>query len=256
MVTAGTDNWNAGLYDRAHAFVYHAATDLVDLLAPQPGERVLDLGCGTGPLTQRIATAGAVVIGIDASPAMIDAARVAFPKLDFEVADARTYRCETPMDAVFSNATLHWVRPPAEAVETVWLALRPGGRLVAEFGGQGNVLAVRNAIGAALREMGIDPTGLNPWYFPSPGEYATLLEARGFEVSQISLFPRFTKLEGSDGLRNWVSMFGATLLKMIPDDRRDAFLARVEELARPALFRDGTWHADYRRLRVVAVRPA
>ncbi|HEV7300268.1 MAG TPA: methyltransferase domain-containing protein [Tepidisphaeraceae bacterium] len=244
------------MYNRAHAFVYQAAADLVDLLAPQPGEMILDLGCGTGPLASRVAGAGATVLGIDSSPAMIEAARAGFPKLDFRVADARSFRTDTPLDAVFSNATLHWVRPPAEAVETIWLALKPGGRFVAEFGAQRNVLAVRTAMEAALREMRIDPTGLSPWYFPSPGEYATLLEAQGFEVGQIASFPRFTKLEGADGLRNWIRMFASAYLTAVPEGQRDAFLSRAEDLARPTLFRDDMWHADYRRLRVAAVRPS
>jgi trans-aconitate methyltransferase len=250
------DSWNPGLYDRAHAFVYGAVGDLVDLLAPTAGERVLDLGCGTGHLTNRLVASGARVVGVDSSRAMVAAAKEGYPGLEIEVGDARTYRSTELFDAVFSNATLHWVRPPADAVATVWHALKPGGRFVAEFGGKGNVAGVRAAVEAVLRLAGVDPTGVAPWFFPSVGEYASLLETQGFTVRQAFLFPRPTPLEGPDGLRNWVTMFGSTYLAAVPEKDRDAFFQKVEDIARPTLFRDGVWYADYQRIRVLAERPS
>ena len=151
-----TDQWDAKLYDGRHAFVHQLAAGVVDLLAPQPGERVLDLGCGTGALTQQIADAGADVFGIDASPAMVAKATAAYPGLSFAVADATTMVFDQPFDAVFSNAVLHWVRPPAAAVARMFAALRPGGRLVLEMGGRGNVATVLAAAAAAGRDVGLD----------------------------------------------------------------------------------------------------
>jgi trans-aconitate methyltransferase len=127
--------WDADLYQSSHAFVWQQAADLIDLLDPKRGERVLDLGCGTGQLTARIRERGADVIGIDRSEAMVDQARQNFPDLQFEQDNATTFTLNWPVDAVFSNATLHWVKPPEAAVARVWAALKPGGRFVAEFGG-------------------------------------------------------------------------------------------------------------------------
>jgi SAM-dependent methyltransferase len=155
---------------------------------------------------------------------------------------------------VFSNATLHWVKPPEAAAERVWHALRPGGRFVAEFGGKGNVAGIMDALRVGLRVVArVDFDVLNRWYYPSIAEYAALLERQGFSVTFATLFERPTPLEGgADGLRTWLRMFGASLLDRIDVVKRDAVLACVEEHARPALFDNGTWSADYVRLRVVA----
>ena len=250
--------WDPELYQSAHAFVWQRAADLVDLLDPKPGERVLDLGSGTGQLAAVIAQRGAQVLGIDRSPEMIEQARRNAPGLRFEVDDATTFTVDAPFDAVFSNATLHWVKPPEAAVARVWAALRPGGRFVAEFGGRRNVERIAAAVRHALAEVaGVQFDRVNPWYFPSVAEYATVLEAQGFEVTFMALFERPTPMEaGGEGLRNWVRMFGASLLPHVDSTRHDAFLAAVEDHARPTLFRDGTWTADYVRLRVAARRPA
>jgi trans-aconitate 2-methyltransferase len=254
MPDSSTCSWDAGLYDRAHSFVYTAAADLVEVLDPREGERILDIGCGTGQLTGKIATGGAEVLGIDSSPEMVAAARQAFPRLAFEVADVRSYRTAEPFDAVFSNATLHWVRPPADAAASVVSALKPGGRFIAEFGGKGNIQILRGAMESAFRTLGIDPTGISPWYFPSIGEYAALLESHGMDVQQAITFPRFTPLDGPAGLRNWITMFGGAYMHPLPADRHEQFFELVESVARPTLFRDQLWHADYHRLRVVAVK--
>lgn len=246
--------WDPKLYDRAHSFVYDAAADLVEVLGPREGERILDVGCGTGHLTAKLAVGGASVLAIDSSETMVAAAREAFPKVKFEVADIRTFRDAEPFDAVFSNATLHWVRPPADAVASIHNVLKPRGRFVAEFGGKGNVAAIRAAMESALRTMGIDPTGLSPWYFPSVGEYASLLEAHGFHVQHISTFPRVNLLDGPSGLRNWITMFGGTYVAALNDVQRERFFSLTEDAARPQLFYDDAWHADYYRLRVAANR--
>jgi trans-aconitate methyltransferase len=245
--------WDPDLYDNKHAFVWQHGASLVELLAVKPGERVLDLGCGTGHLTAAIADAGAEVIGLDHSEQMLAQARSAYPQRTFLLGDARDFHFAEPFDAVFSNAALHWVRPPEKVVRCVAGALKPGGRFVAELGGRGNVEAIVLAMRAAAGKMGLAVQEM-PWYFPGVAEYATLLESAGLEVRFATLFDRPTPLTGPDGLQGWVRMFAAALLGAIEAQRRDEFLGRVEEEARPELFRDGVWFADYRRLRVVAVR--
>jgi len=243
--------WNPALYDGKHSFVWKYGASLLELLAPQPGERILDLGCGTGHLTAQIAEAGAEVIGIDAAPAMIEEARRAYPSLRFEIMDARDFTFPEPFDAVFSNAVLHWVKQPAEVIDCLRRALKPGGRFVAEFGGRGNVKQIATALESAFLELGCGSFEL-PWYYPGIAEYAGLLEQSGFEVTHAILFDRPTPLEGEEGLRHWIEMFGGAILSRVPEDRRDLFFKKVEEQARPTLYREGTWSADYRRLRIVA----
>jgi len=233
-------DWNPALYQKSHAFVWQYGRDLLDLLAPAGDERILDAGCGTGQLTAEIARSGAAVTGIDASAAMIGQARANYPELQFEVQDVRMLPYREELDAVFSNAALHWVHEARAAAASIARALKPGGRFVAEFGGKGNVQAILNAADAG-----------NPWYFPSIAAYAAVLESSGLEVVYAALFDRPTKLDGPDGMRKWFEMFGAALL---PAEGREEFLTRVEQRAAPELRRGGVWYADYRRLRVQARR--
>ncbi|MGB7156776.1 MAG: methyltransferase domain-containing protein [Tepidisphaeraceae bacterium] len=248
--------WDAKFYETKHAVVWKAAADLIDQLAPQLDERILDLGCGTGQLAAKITSRGAHVIGIDRSPEMIAQAQENFPGLWFEVGDATTFRTTHPFDAIFSNATLHWIKRPTDTIARVWDALRPGGRFVAEMGGKGNVGRIIAAAQAALVSQGrLLFTDDSPWFFPSVAEYATLLEDRGFEVSLIQLFDRPTKLEGDTGLRDWITGFATHFVEGLDERQCDAFFARLEEILRPTLFQNGAWMADYRRLRFVAIKP-
>jgi trans-aconitate methyltransferase len=248
--------WNANLYDAKHAFVWKYGADLVPLLAPQSGERILDIGCGTGHLTAQIAESGARLVGVDRSPEMVNAARMAYPHLQFEVADARDLRFHEEFDAVFSNATLHWIREPEVVIRNVRDALPPGGRFVAEFGGKGNIRKMQGAFDQALLELNTATQGkIDPWYYPSVSEYSMLLERNGFEVRFITLFDRPTPLsDGQSGLRNWITMFGSDYYAKVAPESRESFLQRVEALLRPELFRDGQWWADYRRLRLAAAK--
>ncbi len=245
--------WDADLYDRSHSFVWKHGAALLELLAARPGERILDLGCGTGHLAAQIAATGAEVCGIDSSPAMIEQARQAYPALRFEIGDARAFTFPQPFDAVFSNAALHWVKPPEPVIACIHQTLKPGGRFVAEFGGKGNVQTIALALETAARAVGVEPLA-SPWYFPSLAEYANLLEAGGLEVTLAVLFDRPTALEGEHGMRRWVEMFATQQLSAIPEGRREDFLRTVEERVRPTLWHKGTWYADYRRLCVVARR--
>lgn len=246
--------WDAALYDDKHAFVWELGKGVLELLAPKQGERILDIGCGTGHLTAEIAAKGAEVVGIDSSAEMIGEARKKFPQLNFEVMDAREIRLDQKFDAVFSNAALHWIKELERVILGVARILKSGGRFVAEFGGKGNVEGLTGALRRACGKLGLAFTeGMSPWYFPSIGEYSALLEKYGLEVQQAVLFDRPTPLEDGDrGLRTWMEMFGGAILKHVAEETRELLLREVEREAQAALFRDGRWVVDYRRLRVVA----
>ena len=227
--------WDAGLYESSSQFVWKFGGDVVSLLKPQPGERILDVGCGTGHLTADIAAAGALTFGIDSSPAMIAQARQNFPKLQFQLVDAAEFQSEAVYDAVFSNAALHWMLEPDRVAAAVARALKPGGRFVGEMGGKGNISAIDGAIRTNIRN-----------YYPSVSEYSVVLESNGFEVTFMTLFDRPTRLEGGEkGLRDWLQTFRGDNTRPVKE---------VEAELRPRLFHDGRWVADYRRLRFIALR--
>jgi trans-aconitate methyltransferase len=246
--------WDPALYDTKHAFVWQYGASLLELLAPKRGERILDLGCGTGHLTAQLAERGALVVGIDSDAAMIEQARRTYPQLCFEQQNARDFHFDKPFDAVFSNAVLHWVHEPERVIICVRRALKPAGRFVAEFGGKGNVRRIATALVHVAESLGCGTPKL-PWYYPSIPDYTTLLERHGLEVTFATLFDRPTPLDGERGLRNWVVMFAREVLRQLPPERQEAYLQRLEEELRPALYHDGRWHADYRRLRIVAQVP-
>lgn len=248
--------WDAALYDSKHSFVWKYGASLIDVLAPQPGERILDLGCGTGHLTAQIAAAGAEVIGIDNAPGMIESARASYPHLRFELADAVDFAFAEPFDAVFSNAAIHWMQHPERVAACIARALKPGGRFVVEFGGRGNVKAFIDAGYAAVEAAGYPSRReTHVWFFPNIGEYATLLERQGLEVTSALLFDRPTPLEGGEeGLRLWMKMFGGAFLAGLSVEHQDEVIRRTEVLLRPTQYREGTWIAPYRRLRIVAYK--
>lgn len=236
-------NWDAARYQNQHNYVWQYGADLIGLLEPVRGERILDLGCGTGQLTAEIAKTGAGVMGLDRSAEMIAEARRQFPEIPFAVGDGSDFMLDAPVDAVFSNAALHWMKPPEAVAACVARCLKPGGRLVAELGGKGNVQSVIDAARAVLGDVS------SPWYFPSIGEYSSLLERHGMEVSFAVLFDRPTDLKPEGGMADWLRMFAGPFFA-----GNEEKLAAAVELLRPRLFRDGAWRVDYRRLRVVARR--
>ena len=247
--------WDPDTYDDAHSFVYEYGQDVLAALGPREGERILDLGCGTGHLTGQIAAAGANSVGLDRSRAMLETAREEHPGCQFVRADARQFAFGRRFDAVLSNAALHWIEADEQddVLSSVGAALSPGGRFVLELGGRGNVRTIVEAVEAELEMRGYRSP--NPWYFPALGEYAARLERHGFEVRRATLFDRPTELEGGPGgLATWLDMFGDGLLAPVEETNRDDIVSAVERRLRPALFDDGTWTADYRRLRIEVVR--
>jgi trans-aconitate methyltransferase len=247
-------SWDATRYDDAFAFVPALGAGVLDLLDPQPAERVLDLGCGSGELTAQIAERGARVTGVDSSVEMVAKARERFPDLDVRLADGEHLVVDEPFDAVFSNAALHWMTRPDEVLSGVCAALRPGGRFVAEMGAARNVTALVAALREAAGRIGLDADLPLPWYFPTPAEQATRLERAGFTVRLLQYFDRPTRLTAvSDGAADWWRMFGASTLAGLDAAQVDELLAAVNEVAAPRLLgADGVWVADYVRLRFVA----
>jgi trans-aconitate methyltransferase len=239
-------HWDAQRYQKRHSYVFEYGKAVLDLLNPQAGERILDLGCGSGQLTNEIARSGASVVGLDSSPEMLDQARKNFPHIEFVLADAAKFEVDRPADAVFSNAVLHWVKDAAGAARSIARALKPGGRFVAEFGGSGNIASILRALRQVLGPFE------TPWFYPSIGEYATLLERHGFETRQAWLIDRPTPLAGEDGMEDWLAMFCSGLAAHLsPEQQRDTWRAVADRL-RPTHFRGGVWTLDYRRLRIVA----
>ena len=254
-MNSNVQQWNANLYDTKHKFVSSLATETVELLSPKVGERILDIGCGTGHLTQEIANCGAEVLGVDSAETMILQARQNYPNLQFAVMDAINLEFTEEFDAVFSNAVLHWIKQPEKVIAGVWKSLKPGGRFVAEFGGKGNINSIQTALERAIcQENSAFENLLNPNYFPSIAEYGSLLEKQGFELTFATLFARPTPLDGESGMVNWLQMFRNSVLAAFSEDTQAKILANVVEQLRPTLYKNGTWFADYRRLRIVAIK--
>lgn len=243
--------WDPSLYACNGRFVALMADSLVELLHPQPGERILDLGCGDGFLTRRIAESGATVIGVDASPHMIAAAREG--GVDAHLHNGESLPFVNEFDAVFSNAALHWMNDHEAMLAGVYRALKPGGRFVAECGGQGNVAAIRVALLAVLGELGIAPEQIENNQFHNPVKYRRMLEAQQFVVEDIKLFPRPTPLPS--GMAEWLHTFRRSVFEQLPEDDRAAAIDETVKLLRPALCdSEGNWTADYVRLRFVATK--
>jgi SAM-dependent methyltransferase len=251
--STSSQNWNAAAYaDNAH-FVPALGQPVLDLLQPQPGERILDLGCGDGALTEKLVALGAQVVGVDSSPDMIGAAL--HRGLDARVMDARALVFLNEFDAVFSNAVLHWIKDDPDApIAGAFRALKAGARFVGELGGHGCVGAITVALVATLERRGIkDAASWIPWYFPTVQDYEMRLRRAGFVPRSVELIPRPTPLP--TGMRGWLDTFANPFSAALPLEERSGFLDDVAALLKPVLCdADGRWTADYIRLRFAAIK--
>jgi trans-aconitate methyltransferase len=242
-----TSKWNAVDYARVGGFVSELGAAALDLLDPQPGERILDVGCGEGALTRKIVDRGAIVLGVDNSPEMVEAARAA--GIDALLLDAADMQFFAEFDAAFSNATLHWVLEKEQAARAIFRALKPGGRFAGEMGGEGNLASLREALDEEMIIRGYaPPVEASNWY-ASPHEFASVYEAAGFTQIDARLIERPTTVE--HGIAKWVTTFRRGWLDRagVPEEERaeigDAVANRIE-----------TSVADYVRLRFVMRKPA
>jgi SAM-dependent methyltransferase len=246
-----TQSWSPERYEKNARFVSDLGMPVVELLAPRPGERVLDLGCGDGALTEKLVALGCEVVGVDASPEQV--AGACARGLDCRVASGEDLPFADEFDAVFSNAAMHWMRRADAVIAGVRRALKPGGRFVAEMGGFGCVATIRLALGQALASRGLDVAAYDPWFFPTAEDYRGRLEAQGFAIDSIALFPRPTPLPGD--VVGWLETFAESFMVALPASERSAFLAEVRDALRPKLSdAAGNWTADYVRLRFAARR--
>ncbi len=241
--------WDAAGYDKNARFVTDLGAPVLDLLAPKPGERILDVGCGDGILTKKIADLGCSVVGVDSSAEFVASAR----KLGLTVMQQSASDMEfgPSFDAVFSNAALHWIKNADAVIGRVARALLPKGRFVVEMGGHGCVKTLQSALIEELDRRGHDGQSANPWYFPTVEDYGGRLAAAGFEVRYIELIPRPTPLPGD--VMGWLTTFCGCFTAVLPEGERTDYLHRVRHRIKPDLCDAmGKWTADYVRLRFAA----
>ncbi len=244
--------WDPELYKKGAGFVPLFGRPVIELLEPQKGEKILDLGCGDGTLTRELAALGCDVLGVDSNPEMIAAAKAA--GLEADLIDGEHMDFNEEFDAVMSNASIHWMKDQYAVVRGVWKALRPGGRFAAECGGEGCIRIIREGMKIALIKRGIDYRSRNPWKFPELGKFSKILENQGFTVSYIARIDRPTPL--TNGLRTWLDVFANSHTEGFSAAERDLFYDEVEEYCEPFLRTDENgWVADYVRLRFLAVKP-
>ncbi len=249
------NTWNSELYEKKHSYVFKYGEDLLGLLRPEKGEKILDLGSGTGHLTKLIADSGAQVIGIDSSQEMIDQSSKNYPSLNFKRMDAANFSFAEKFDAVFSNAVLHWISEKEKVVKCISDALKDGGRFVAEFGGKDNIKNIVESLNKTLLSNGYQENAdrIN-WYFPSIGEYSSLLEKYGFEVEYAAHFKRNTFLDEGVDIIDWLEMFGKGILAGLNSKEKQNILSSIKENLSSRNIKNGRWFIDYKRLRILAIK--
>ncbi len=247
--------WNAEKYTSDFSFVHQYGNYVAELIDAAPGSFVLDLGCGNGALTKVLQDKGYRVIGMDASGELLDVARKNHPAIEFVQGDAANFVLPEPVDVVFSNAVFHWIEKEKQPdmIKCVYNTLKKNGQFVFEFGGYNNNRIIHSALANVFQEHGF--CYKIPFYFPTIGEYASLLESAGFQVKYAVLFDRLTELKGENGMEEWINMFVKRPFTVIRSEHEKAEIINrtVEELRRD-LFINGKWYADYVRIRMKAVR--
>lgn len=247
------EHWNAKLYDKNHDFVSQYGKALLELVNTDAGQRIWDLGCGTGILSDRLARSEAYVIGSDLSPDMIATAKSNYPHLDFLVLDATEAAFENEFDTVFSNAVFHWIPDQKKLLNVIYRALRPSGKLIVEMGAKGNIAQIEQAFSRSMNHHGW--TYQSGFFFPSVEEYTQLLQIAGFHIDFIQDFDRPTPFsDGKNGMKNWLIQFFADNLASLPEEERAAILEETEKALFPILWKSTEWIGDYRRLRFSATK--
>lgn len=255
MINTNT-KWKPQLYNEKHSFVYRYGEDLIKLLEPKANERILDLGCGSGQLTSKINEFAKETIGIDNSQEMIDEARSKFKNIEFQVGDAANFKFAKKFDSIFSNATLHWVKNYKGAIKCMYDNLKLNGKIVLEFGGKGNVQTIVHQLRDSLRIRGYDEqSDLSLWYFPSIGEYSPELESVGFRILLAQHYNRPTELtDEKTGIKDWISMFAGSFFNGVKLHHIEEIKSEVQEKIKDKCLVNGKWQADYKRIRIVAIK--
>ncbi|MEA4846402.1 MAG: class I SAM-dependent methyltransferase [Clostridiaceae bacterium] len=245
--------WDSDLYNNKHSYVAEYGKSMIDLVNIEKDRKILDLGCGTGVLTNELAQKGAFVVGIDLSEDMVKKAKENYPALHFQVADATNLPFNNDFDTVFSNAVFHWIPDQGKLLDAVYSSLKKGGNLICEFGAKNNIRHIQTAFEKITERSGY--IYHSPFFFPSKEEYKILLEQAGFKLKHITEYDRPTPLaDGERGLRNWINQFFADDLAVFDEEQKEEIFFETEKLCKKSLWKDGQWVADYRRIRVVAVK--
>ena len=242
--------WNAGLYQDKHGYVAEYGKELLEYVADDKTQIILDLGCGTGELTNELAQK-ATVVGIDGSESMIRKAEERYPKIEFHVMDACSLKWRDYFNVIFSNAVFHWIRDQQSLLKSIYHALKTEGKLICEFGADGNISKIQKSFHDATRKYGYGFT--SPFYFPTTHEYKQVLEQAGFNIELIIDYDRPTALkDGKFGLRNWLKQFFAMDLSNFTMDQQIDTFETIEGHLYSDLWDGKQWVADYRRIRVIA----
>ncbi len=247
---SSTNEWNADKYNKHADFVSKLALPVIELLDPKENEKILDLGCGDGTLAVEIEKFNAQVVAVDLSESMVVKAKE--KGIQAYVMSATELPFKNEFDAVFSNAVLHWIKDADTVIKKIYRSLKPKGRLIAEFGGYGNIKTLTDAMQQVFnghKEFGVFN---NPWYFPKDTEYKRLLEDNGFSVEYIEFIPRPTKI---DDISNWLDIFANGIISHLTQEQQNVFKQEVREILKPKIYseKDG-WVADYVRLRLKAYK--
>lgn len=248
--------WNANDYTDHFAFVHQYGEDVAALVDAEPGSLVVDLGCGNGALSEKLREKGYRVLGVDASEDMLATARKLHPELTFLYGDATEFELSEKADVIFSNAVFHWIDADRQEKLAANLAaqLKTGGELVCEFGGKGCAETVHASLEKNFAKRGLSYT--RAFYFPTIGEYASILEKHGFRVEYAVLFDRPTVQSTEDGLRDWILMFDKKPFEGLPEQTAKEIIDETVEELRNVLFADGRWIVDYVRIRIKARKVA